>query len=123
MGDWRAKIDEQLERNLAKIQQEEQRRSRKQEEEKQRAAAKAAAEWNNKLRDHQSKFRCHICRRSSSGPHEMNVSRTYPGNAQEGSYYEHVVDWKSPMDLYRCDRCNKWTCSDDLHRGVCRRHA
>lgn len=58
------------------------------------------------LAQHKGKFRCHVCKEPSSGP-------------QKPEYALQSGDIK-PSGLTKCALCDKWTCDNCLHRGICK---
>lgn len=71
---------------------------------------------NRNLTELQKSCFCHICHRPTSGPldtteeiSEMGCPRVVGG-----------LDWNSPNDLYKCDECHDWTCTECLHHNICK---
>ena len=106
--DWKKRIDHWEEKE--RLKKEEQERKEKQRKAKQIdfmfELAKFAHLWN-------LRFRCHICGKTSPEPVSVwddppEANSTYLG-----------LDWNTPTNLHKCNRCDKWTCDDHLYRGIC----
>ena len=111
MTDWRANLESRLEKERR---EEEQRKQRA----KERKLAKEATQHARQVAAHQARFSCHVCGLSSTGP-KTEVSDNYP----EMTHYSTWTNWREPDNLQRCNRCGHYTCSNDMHKGICRKCA
>ena len=128
MTNWTTKIEkkreEETQKALDENRQKEARKKAGQEAEQQREKLK----WKNKqarnLSWHQLRFKCHICRKPSSGPgtSEQGTGR-YSSTGDIGSVSweitNTVTDWNKPVDLVRCEKCKKWTCTAHIYLDIC----
>jgi hypothetical protein len=76
---------------------------------------RAEAEYQRRLADHQRKYRCHICRKASTGPTPIDVQQV--GFSGESKY--HKLDWNKPANLSRCRICMNWVCNHQLENDIC----
>lgn len=102
--DWKRSIDERLAR------QEAERKQQKADEEKRKSDAKHRA-YERQLADHIRRFKCQICGTPSEGPRTWWDTEDHP---------ELHYEWNKPLNIFCCSRCNKWTCGDHIHQGICR---
>ena len=76
-------------------------------------------DWKKKIDDHrmsehQSKFRCHVCGRPSSGPARGPFIEEYSVSGQRiFKKYLMEANWEKPANFEKCEICNNWT-SDNI---------
>ncbi len=67
------------------------------------------------------RFKCAVCGKQASKPEERG------GGSYSDAFGTHwdpiSYDWGKPGDLYRCDMCGRWICSEHIHAGICKRCA
>jgi hypothetical protein len=76
--------------------------------------------YNDRLKKHQSKFKCNICKTPSEAPGKKVIS----WETGQMGYVEHTEpDWGKPRDMKRCKLCNAWNCgaSSCMYLGICLR--
>lgn len=79
------------------------------------------------LAAHQRRFRCHICRAPSRGPHTYTtrrfswISQLDPDDdsCPDGVKYVQHTNWEQPTGLARCAKCHAWTCLEHLYKRIC----
>lgn len=79
------------------------------------------------LAAHQRRFRCHICRTPSRGPHTYTaprfswIARPDPGDERDHDGVEYVqhTNWEQPTGLARCAKCHAWTCLEHMNKRRC----
>jgi hypothetical protein len=101
MDDWRKKIDKFREKERLL-----------QEEAKKKAETAKKNNEQESRREQLHGFRCHICHTPA------RIPGTKYGHDEYGASMP-SNDWSIPGDLYRCERCVKWTCKKHLHKGIC----
>ena len=75
-----------------------------------------------RLKEHQTRFYCHICGKPSPQP-----SGYWEQDGENGRLYSEffVIDYNEPTELVRCARCRNWTCPNanppHLENGVCKK--
>ena len=110
MFNWKKKIDDQEET-------EKRDRERREAEQKARQLATQEANESQKLRNFQAKFVCHICKTPATEPRQYNIGTREPFTDDSG--FSMQTDWNTPADLWKCTKCNKWTCAEHIHKGIC----
>ena len=106
---WKFKIDKKIERDeiLKKKLEDQARRQLKLQEQ---------SEYNEKLKELQSKFKCHIGGELPNKPYLLEVRLGYGESRTD-------TDWSKPGDLEQCLNCHKYTCAKHLHKGICKKCA
>jgi hypothetical protein len=74
-----------------------------------------------RLKQHQARFYCHICGKPSPKPYEY---WDQDGDDKGHLFSEFLVlDYNKPTELVQCAQCQKWTCPNadppHLENGVC----
>jgi hypothetical protein len=134
MSDWKARVDawEELKQRKRKTAQQG-RTLTAQSQQNIKPTAKHHPRWSQvpTLAVHQRRFRCHVCRTPSRGPHisttvEFGWVSSWKDTDEpyyEGIEYVQHVNWDQPTGLWRCVRCHAWTCGDHLYKTICQRCA
>jgi hypothetical protein len=119
MADWKSEYERKIREQAAEKERRENQRS---EEKFQREQEKIQKQYDDRLAKHKRSFQCHVCGTVSEKPDTTyTVSRTRSDpHDPERELYDESPDWSKPGDLEKCSHCQKWTCSDCLHLGVCR---
>lgn len=117
--DWRQKVDDW------KKQQEREAEARRVAESlaaDAKARAKASEEMEARLK-YLARFHCHIrnCSYFSHEPAYIEEHFSSGGGygIPEFRSTTKTPDWTKPGDLFTCQRCQKWTCKDHIHEGIC----
>jgi hypothetical protein len=134
---WKNQLDaklrkEQEEREKAWKRKEEEQKKRWHEEWKSERK-REEVERLRKLEQHKKNFQCHIklggdrCRNTSEGPGTKKSTRYVEGRGgMQGTSRVSVreeyneTDWNKPTGMYLCSKCNRWTCPQHIHQGICR---
>jgi hypothetical protein len=69
-------------------------------------SAESTPSFAERMREHQARYRCHVCGVASAGPFCENGEGADRSN-------EVVCNWEIPRSLVRCDICQRWAC--DIH--------
>lgn len=111
------KIDELLKRQ-------EREKAKKREEEENVRSALAKRERERKFEQLGRSFRCHICKKPSVKPATTSYTtiETNESDRPIGSYETISEDFSKPGDMWRCNNCGKWACSEHIYRGICTAH-
>lgn len=114
MTDWKSEFEARLAREAEEKRRTEEQRLREQylrdEPKRQARANKERERWGKR-------FHCHVCGKPSSGPGNIHIACAESSHCGHST---HNYDASTPDDLSRCKRCNKYTCDDCRHKGVCR---
>jgi hypothetical protein len=129
--DWQRRID-----NAEKQRKKEEERVRREQERKkvmeeaQRDAEmerQMQKEYQERLREHQQHFRCHICGKPSEKPgvHEIVETLYYSDDfrVSRSRVVDYKTDWNLPTGLSKCSKCGRWTCPKHIYKGICRQCA
>lgn len=120
MFNWKKKIDDQEET-------EKRDRERREAEEKARQVANKERAVDDEKQSRMRKlaqFRCHICKNLPQDPAPQTII-TRSGFQSEGAWgieslgESTVYNWEKPTDRWQCTKCNKWTCAEHIHKGIC----
>lgn len=81
------------------------------------------AQSQERLKQHQARFYCHICGKTSPKPNEY---WDQDGDDKGHLFSEFLVsDYNKPTELVQCARCQKWTCPNanppHMENGVCKK--
>jgi hypothetical protein len=80
------------------------------------------AQEPERLKQHQARFFCHICGKSSPQPDQYWDD--YGENGQQYNSFL-VTDYNKPTELVQCSKCQKWTCPNadppHLENGICKK--
>lgn len=111
MFDWKKKIDDQ---------EEAQRQARERAEAEAKArqlAAKERAEEDERQSNMRklAQFQCSICNTPALRPETITGGGGIAND--EGRWTDD--NFNRPGDLWQCKNCNKWTCADHIHKGIC----
>lgn len=94
--DWRAKVEA------------------KEAKRREKEADRYARDQSRRFDEHYSRYRCHIsgCHKGSSGPYYYTDQGGTPR-----------FDLNRPTGVESCRRCDKWTCPEHIHMGICKDHS
>ena len=106
--DWKEKAQE-IGDEIYKRHEKERERERLEEERKKNKRV-AKPDWQ--LVELQKRFKCHVFHVPASRPTK------YEDRDDFRIYW--LDDWNSPGDLRTCNKCDRWTCFEHLHNGVCK---
>ena len=118
MFNWKKKIDDQEETEKRDRERREAEQKARQLAEQKEYQEKQRREMKEKQYEFGQKFHCHIvgCNFTSTGPTEWETTH---GPSWDDDHTSHHIDWNLPNDLWQCKNCNKWTCADHIHKGIC----
>jgi hypothetical protein len=125
MSDWKADIERKLQHKEELLVQQQAKEKEEKRKIQKRRQEQEEREYARKLAAFQGRFKCHVCDKPSTSPgqkvigHHFEISYGYEERDRKVEDYDY--DWNKPENLWHCSVCNKWTCDDCMHRGICRK--
>jgi rubredoxin len=76
-------------------------------------------EHERRVAEHQSRFKCNVCGKPSSGPNAI-ISRS--GGEYGIPLSEAIAGYRydEPTGLEKCTVCGNWTCLEHLYKRICK---
>lgn len=126
--DWKRDIDKGLEATRRKSAEEAWKKD--QEHKALEKVTRDPSEYEIKLQEHQSRFKCAYpgCTKVSAGPTITSYTTGnmihIAGSAMSGNSKiperKSSANWDKPKNLSLCSNCNQWFCFSHFHEGKCR---
>ena len=77
-------------------------------------------EYDRRLKEFRSVFKCHVCGKPSARPYKT-ISIVWDGEYDGNRVSHESDDWTRPDDLVRCSQCQNWTCQKHLEEDLCKK--